>query len=325
MPAEENGWIGYQKVTEAHKSAYLCGDEILHTMDTDRREAHKMQETGFTVDRDKCTGCGLCVKVCPGGVLSLDGTKTVRMAPFEEYGWNGCWQCEHCLAVCPAGAVSIFGHRPEDSLPPPAPRTAAPVLDALIANRHSCRWYQDRNVDAGIIQDMLERLANAPNGGNKQQVAFALIDDRDRMERFRRLAYREMERLAGQGIYPKGFDCASYADMKRWEENVRPDMLFCGAPHLLIPHAPLGRGEPVQDVLIAGTYFELLCASRGLGAVMMTFPLGALEQMPEIKALLEIPEDHYIGMLIGFGYPEIRYARGVQKTIGAGRVHRPRI
>ena len=166
-----------------------------------------MQETGFTVDRDKCTGCGLCVKVCPGGVLSLDGTKTVRMAPFEEYGWNGCWQCEHCLAVCPASAVSIFGHRPEDSLPPPAPHTAAPVL----------------------------------------------------------------------------------------------------------------------DVLIAGTYFELLCASRGLGAVMMTFPLGALEQMPEIKALLEIPEDHYIGMLIGFGYPEIRYARGVQKTIGAGRVHRPRM
>lgn len=62
-----------------------------------------MQETGFTVDRDKCTGCGLCVKVCPGGVLSLDGTKTVRMAPFEEYGWNGCWQCEHCLAGVSCG------------------------------------------------------------------------------------------------------------------------------------------------------------------------------------------------------------------------------
>ena len=99
-------------------------------------------------------------------------------------------------------------------------------------------------------------------------------------------------------------------------------MLFCGAPHILIPHAPLGKGEPVQDVLIAGTYFELLCASRGLGAAMLTFPLGALEQMPEIKAMLNIPQDHYIGMIIGFGYPEIQYARGVQKEIDKGRIHR---
>ena len=80
----------------------------------------------------------------------------------------------------------------------------------------------------------------------------------------------------------------------------------------------------MQDVLVAGTYFELLCASRGLGAVMMTYPLGVLDLMPAIKARLENPEDHYLGMLIGFGYPEIRYARGVQKTIDAHRVHRPR-
>ncbi len=177
-------------------------------------------------------------------------------------------------------------------------------------------------VDAAVINDMLTRLANAPNGGNKQQVEFTLIDDRIQMNRFRHLAYSRMEELAAQGIYPKGFDKESYEDIKHWEKTVRPDMLFCGAPHILIPHAPLGKGEPVQDVLIAGTYFELLCASRGLGAAMLTFPLGALEQMPEIKVMLNIPQDHYIGMIIGFGYPEIQYARGVQKEIDKGRIHR---
>ena len=143
------------------------------------------------------------------------------------------------------------------------------------------------------------------------------------MKRLRSMAFREMETLAGQGIYPEGFDRASYEDMKRWRQTVRPDMLFCGAPHLLIPHAPLGKGEPVQDVLVAGTYFELLCASRGLGAVMLTFPLAALKRMPRIMAMLEIPEDHYTGMFIGFGYPEISYKRGVQKTVDPGRIHRP--
>jgi nitroreductase len=196
-------------------------------------------------------------------------------------------------------------------------------MDALIANRHSCRRYQKRNVERKIIDDMIARLANAPNGGNKQQVEFTLIDDMEQMDVFRHLAYTEMEKLAAQGIYPEGFDKASYEDMKRWEQTVRPDMLFCGAPHLLVPHAPLGRGEPVQDVLIAGTYFELLCASRGLGAVMLTFPLGVLNCMPGIKAMLEIPEDHYIGMLIGFGYPQIPYARGTQRVIEESRIHRP--
>lgn len=281
-----------------------------------------MNQADFVVDTEKCVGCGKCVKACPGGILSLNQAKKPEMADYKEFGWNGCWKCEHCLAVCPTGAVSIFGHKPENSLPVADYEIAEPTIDSLIANRHSCRRYQDKNVDISIINDMLERLADAPNGGNKQQVEFTLIDNREQMNHFRQLAYSRMEELAAQGIYPKGFGKAVYEDMKRWEKTVRPDMLFCGAPHILIPHAPLGHGEPIQDVVIAGTYFELLCASRGLGAVMLTFPLGVLEQMPDIKVMLNIPDNHYIGMMIGFGYPEIKYARGVQREVEQSRIHR---
>ena len=281
-----------------------------------------MNKAQFTVDKSKCVSCGRCVNVCPGGVLRMeDGAPDI--AEFEDFGWNGCWKCEHCLAVCPTGAVSIFGKRAEDCLPPP--ENAAAVLDALIANRRSCRRYRQKNVERGVMDGMLAQLANAPNGGNKQQVEFTLLDNLSDTERFRRIAYRRMDELAAQGVYPQGFDALSYGDMKRWEATVRPDMLFCGAPHLLIPHAPLGSGEPVQDVLIAAAYFELLCASRGLGAVIMTFPLGALANMPEVKALLKIPENHYAGVIIGFGYPEIKYARGACRTLGAERIHRVHI
>lgn len=281
-----------------------------------------MNPANFVVDTEKCLGCGTCVKVCPGGVLSLNQEKRPEIADFKEFGWNGCWKCEHCLAVCPTGAVSIFGHKPESSLPVADHETAAPIMDSLIAGRRSCRRYKDKNVDTSVINDMLKRLAGAPNGGNKQQVEFTLIDDKEQTKQFRQLAYSRMEELAAQGIYPKGFGKEAYEDMKRREKTVRPDMLLCGAPHILIPHAPLGRGEPIQDVVIAGTYFELLCASRGLGAIMLTFPLGALEQMQDIKAMLNIPDTHYIGMMIGFGYPEISYTRGVQRETEQSRIHR---
>lgn len=281
-----------------------------------------MNKANFKVDIKKCVGCGKCVKVCPGGILSLNESRKAEIADFTEFGWNGCWQCEHCLAVCPTGAISIFGRSPENSLSVPQSKDTMPIINSLVANRHSCRRYQDKNVDSAIINDMLDCIANAPNGGNKQQVEFTLIDDKEQMNMFRQLAYSKMEALAKDGIYPKGFDKQSYEDMKHWESTVRPDMLFCGAPHILIPHAPLGRGEPIQDVIIAGTYFELLCASRGLGAVMLTFPLAALEKMPEVKTKLGIPENHYVGMIIGFGYPEIQYARGVQKKMQSSRIHR---
>ncbi len=120
---------------------------------------------GFKVNEEKCVGCGVCVKVCPG-------------------------------------AIEVLGKKPEDSLPVPDIPEAERVINELIANRHSCRRYQNRNVDSAMIKDMLRRLGNAPNGGNKQQVEFTLLDDSEQMHVFRNLAYKEMERLAEKGIYP---------------------------------------------------------------------------------------------------------------------------
>lgn len=276
----------------------------------------------FLVDNNACIGCGQCVRVCPGGILYLNEERKAEMEPITGFGWNGCWKCEHCLSVCPKGAISILGHQPEDSLPTVSAEKAAPVLDALISNRHTCRRFLDKNVDAAVIDAMLRRLGNAPNGGNKQQVEFTLLGDKAVTERFRKLVTEQMEQLAAQDVFPEGFDRLSYEDMQRWRDTVRPDMVFCGAPHLLIPHAPLGRGEPVPDVNIVCAYFELLCASRGLGCALLSFPLGVLNTMPEIKALLQIPENHYIGTIIGFGHPEIRYRRGSQRPIEEHRIHR---
>jgi ferredoxin len=42
----------------------------------------------FYVDEDKCTGCGRCVNVCSGQVLSLvDGVPEIK--DFDRFGWGG--------------------------------------------------------------------------------------------------------------------------------------------------------------------------------------------------------------------------------------------
>ncbi len=44
------------------------------------------------------------------------------------------------------------------------------------------------------------------------------------------------------------------------------------------------------------------------------------ELAPEAREMLGIPESHYMKLVVGFGYPEMPYARGVQK--GDHKVHR---
>ena len=113
------------------------------------------------------------------------------------------------------------------------------------------------------------------------------------MDHFRGMVRERMEELASKGVYAKGYDRKSYEDLKRGEDTVRPDMIFCGAPHLLIPHAPAGKGCWRQDTDRACAYFELLCCAHGLGAIMMSYCLDVLDMMPDIRALLNIPDDHY--------------------------------
>lgn len=114
--------------------------------------------------------------------------------------------------------------------------------------------------------------------------------------------------------------------MKKSEKAVRKDdLLFCGAPHLFIAHeccAGKWAEDSKVNCMIATAYFELLCNAHGLGAIIMSYPAEVLNELtPTARAMLNIPKDHYTGLMVGFGYPEIKYARGVQKDRTA-KIHR---
>ena len=274
------------------------------------------EKTYFKVDPSKCIGCGNCVNVCSGMVLELkDGAPVMK--PFERFGWRGCWRCQHCLAVCPQGAISIFGKKPEDSLPPPPPEMGE-YMERLVVNRRSCRRFLDKNVEPKVITDILHAMAAAPTGGNAQGVEYTVIDDKDRVHEIWKAAYAKMDADAKRHIYTHSFSDFYYGKMKESEKTVRKgDLLFCGAPHLFIAHERCA-GKWAEDSKvncnIATAYFELLCNAHGLGTTIMSYSAEVLNELaPEARAMLNIPKDHYTGLIVGFGYPEIEYARGVQK------------
>jgi len=51
------------------------------------------------VDNEKCTGCSVCVEVCPVKAIQIKNEKAVIN---EE-----CVECGACINQCPSNAISL--------------------------------------------------------------------------------------------------------------------------------------------------------------------------------------------------------------------------
>jgi nitroreductase/NAD-dependent dihydropyrimidine dehydrogenase PreA subunit len=260
----------------------------------------------FRIDEERCIQCGECAADCPAQVIVMGDFPTI----INE---AGCYRCQHCLAVCPTGAVSILGRDPDAStalagnLPDPV------RLATLIKGRRAVRRYTGRNLSGSLIDELLEISCHAPTGVNNASVLFTVVRDGEVMDRLRTEVMTSLAEKKAAGGFPAGF-IGQYlgAAVKGWREDGQ-DIIFRGAPHLLITSAPTSAPCPVQDTHIALTTFQLLAHARGVGTVWDGMFMMALAVCPELRTRLGIPEDHQLGYAIVFGEPAVEYHRTVQR------------
>ncbi len=260
----------------------------------------------FRVDEERCVQCGECSLDCPAGVIALN--------PFPEIGdEEGCLRCQHCLAICPTAALSILGLDPEASTPLAGNLPEPARLATLIKGRRAVRRYQEGDLAPELIDELLEVACHAPTGVNARAVLFTVIRQRAVLARLREELIASLAALKEKGGLPAG-RAGKYLGwvVKAWREEGK-DILFRGAPHLLITSAPADAPCPLQDSLIALTTFDLFAHAKGVGTVWDGICMMALAACPEAVARLGIPENHILGYAMAFGEPAVTYQRTVQR------------
>ncbi len=264
-----------------------------------------MDNLNFKIDEEKCIHCGLCIKDCLAGIIEFDENKTPRLTPDAN---ERCMKCQHCLAVCPTGALSILNKDPENSDKVDHEQNPEKLLN-LIKSRRSFRQYKSENLPTETIEKLKDMLNWVPTGCNNHGLHFSIIDNKEVMDEFRNHVNSELIKTLGKtpvrGIMNK---FSRYKDAFLKGE----DVIFRGAPHMIVASAPVTAPCANIDPIIALSYFELYAQSLGVATLWCGFAEACLLFFPELCEKLEIPENYKAFYVMLFGPADVKYSRTTQ-------------
>jgi nitroreductase/NAD-dependent dihydropyrimidine dehydrogenase PreA subunit len=285
------------------------------------------------LDKSKCTGCGLCVDVCPEKVFFLSSNKVSLQG-------QKCMACGHCQAACPTNALNVAGitellglqHVVEILNVTPPGEFNSKDLVQLMRSRRSCRNYLPDEIELSLLQDLVKIGTTAPSGTNSQSWKFTLLPSRKDVEALGEEVtafYGELNRKAANPLYRliskllPGDELNRYYDryyesvdmgLKAWTENGE-DSLFHGAVSVIVVMGERTASCPAEDALLATQNILLAAHSLGLGSCLIGFAVEAIRRRPAIRKLLKMKESCEVYSVIGLGYPAECFYRPAGRKI----------
>ena len=146
-----------------------------------------------------------------------------------------------------------------------------------------------------------------PTGCNYHKLKFSFIDDVEVMNDYRNKVNTALKKVLAEDEELAG-KFGSFKDVLFRGE----DLIFRGAPHLLVVSNDKNAPCSNEDGVIALSYFEMYAQSMGLGTCWCGFMKTILQIFPEFCKYLEIPENYDFCYAILFGEKSVNYQRTTQ-------------
>ena len=254
-------------------------------------------------NRKTCIKDGICAATCPGGLISFKPDDYPQPGPNLE---KACTICGHCVAVCPTGSLN---HRemPSDKCTPILKSLDITIaqIEQFLKSRRSLRAIKTKPVPRETIVKLIDIARYAPTGHNWQEVKWLVIDNKEELDRIRKVGLDWMRWAITK--QPKIADALELERvLKRCESGI--DEFLRNAPALILAYADKSHGTAPEDCTSALTYFDLAARSLGLGCCWAGFVKVASSTYPPMMETLAIPAGHVFGCMM-LGYPQFHYRR----------------
>lgn len=281
----------------------------------------------ISIDENRCTLCGLCIRVCLRGVLKEEKKSIVVIDPAS------CNLCGHCKAICPTDAPKFsnlndneFELAPNiDEMPNPS------FFLRFLRRRRSQRIYKSKPVEIEKLKMIIEAGRFAPTGGNRQGCEYIVVTGRKILDRVCTLTiqtlqeqgklvkealdryHRSKEPLPEEYITMQYYPSLVDRIAEKWKEGV--DQLLYHAPVLILIHMKQGiTTTPQVDASLAAMHMILTAETLGLGTCINGFLFFALNHSGELREVLEIPSDHQVHVAFTVGYSDVEFLRLVARN-----------
>jgi ferredoxin len=287
-------------------------------------------EAVVTIDRDLCTNCGACARVCFGKPLDFVNGRV----EIDQDRLFGCIGCAACMSVCPTGAISVSGRdlsRDDVTQLPPAEEMASyEQLLALLRHRRSVRRFRPEDIDSETVEKILEAAVTSPMGIPPSEVGVLVLDNRKSVQAYAAdtLDWMRRTRRWLRPALPLMKPFVSCSDYQMFRDFVFPavdayfekqaegvDWLMYDAPLAMVFYGT-GLNDPA-DPYIPASIAVVAAESLGLGSCMLGFAGYGVFYDKKLRAKWGLPERVKPGVAVVFGRPAVFPKHSVRRRFSA--------
>jgi nitroreductase/NAD-dependent dihydropyrimidine dehydrogenase PreA subunit len=264
----------------------------------------------ITLDKDKCTQCGLCVKICHESCMALvDHSVTID--------YELCSTCTQCIAVCPQQALSWDGASPDayDKTLLPSPQQ----LEELFKERRTIRFFKEEKIDRALLEEIVGSGIYAPT--NNFALKAIVVDDREIIEDLEQMILRSVTRIYNLVFRPKivfnlirmitpSLDPKDKVKIEEAMERGRNLATYPAAAVFIVGDRRVALSEASAQYAL---YNMILYAqAKGIGSCLRGAGQIFLDRNKAARKRLRLQKhEHILGTLL-LGYPAVRFSNKVQ-------------